>query len=179
MKPHVCNKHCTRLCCASEYGELFAYFQKQSHNPISRLYESKMFPITNSLTKPMNFSFKFQNNWNLIVENNVYQRNFLMKKVVPLLWFFFYIFFCFSLNIFLYNLSVNDTLPDEMKFTRRSLVTVILYCIGFVIAAVGNLTVFVTLASGRYRKSRISLMICHLSAADLFVVFFMIPIEVI
>lgn len=65
-----------------------------------------------------------------------------------------------------------------MTFTNRSLTVIIVYCIFFIIAAIGNLTVFITLSRGRYKKSRIALMICHLSAADLFVTFFMIPLEV-
>ena len=70
------------------------------------------------------------------------------------------------------------TLPPELQFTKQSWPVIIIYCITFVIAAIGNLTVFVTLCRERYRKSRISLMICHLSAADLLVTFIMIPVEV-
>ncbi|XP_043474123.1 gonadotropin-releasing hormone II receptor-like [Leptopilina heterotoma] len=72
----------------------------------------------------------------------------------------------------------NSTLPPNMTFTNRSMTVIIVYCIFFIIAAIGNLTVFITLSRGRYKKSRIALMICHLSAADLFVTFFMIPLEV-
>ncbi|XP_023314623.1 gonadotropin-releasing hormone II receptor-like isoform X1 [Trichogramma pretiosum] len=70
------------------------------------------------------------------------------------------------------------TLPPNLTFTRQSLYIVIAYGICFLIASIGNLTVFVTLSRGRYRKSRISLMICHLSIADLLVAFFTIPIEI-
>lgn len=53
------------------------------------------------------------------------------------------------------------------------------YCLMFVIAAAGNLSVIITLfRSKRHRRSRISLMICHLAVADLIVAFFMIPLEV-
>ena len=77
------------------------------------------------------------------------------------------------------NMSlVAPTMSPTMTFTRNSLTIVIAYCICFLIAAVGNLSVFLTLSRGRYRKSRISLMICHLSIADLLVAFFTIPIEV-
>ncbi|CAB0034008.1 unnamed protein product [Trichogramma brassicae] len=69
------------------------------------------------------------------------------------------------------------TLPPNLTFTRQSLYIVIAYGVCFFIATIGNLTVFVTLSRGRYRKSRISLMICHLSIADLLVAFFTIPIE--
>lgn len=65
-----------------------------------------------------------------------------------------------------------------MTFTNRTLAIIIVYVVCFIVAAVGNLTVFLTLWRGRYRKSRISLMICHLSIADLLVAFFTIPIEV-
>ncbi|XP_011500125.1 PREDICTED: gonadotropin-releasing hormone II receptor-like isoform X1 [Ceratosolen solmsi marchali] len=70
------------------------------------------------------------------------------------------------------------TMPPNMTFTHQSLTIVIVYCVCFFVAAVGNLTVFLTLSRGRYRKSRISLMICHLSIADLLVAFFTIPIEI-
>ncbi|XP_058809240.1 adipokinetic hormone/corazonin-related peptide receptor variant I-like isoform X3 [Phymastichus coffea] len=68
-------------------------------------------------------------------------------------------------------------LPSAMVFTEQTLIIVIVYSACFLIASIGNLTVFLTLSRGRYRKSRISLMICHLSIADLLVAFFTIPIE--
>ncbi|XP_049792592.1 adipokinetic hormone/corazonin-related peptide receptor variant I-like [Schistocerca nitens] len=65
------------------------------------------------------------------------------------------------------------------RFTGSSLAVVCVYCVLFAVAATGNLTVFVTLVRGRrYRKSRISLMIAHLAAADLVVTFIMMPLEV-
>lgn len=72
----------------------------------------------------------------------------------------------------------NSTLPPQLKFTEQSLSVVVVYCLLFVVAAVGNLTVFITLSRGRHRKSRISLMMSHLAAADLLVTFLMIPLEV-
>ncbi|XP_046422385.1 adipokinetic hormone/corazonin-related peptide receptor variant I-like [Neodiprion fabricii] len=48
----------------------------------------------------------------------------------------------------------------------------------FGIAAMGNLTVFVTLSRRRHQKSRMSLMMRHLAAADLLVTFLTIPLEV-
>ncbi|XP_046593904.1 adipokinetic hormone/corazonin-related peptide receptor variant I-like [Neodiprion lecontei] len=48
----------------------------------------------------------------------------------------------------------------------------------FGIAAMGNLTVFVTLSRRRHQKSRMSLMMRHLAAADLVVTFLTIPLEV-
>lgn len=74
--------------------------------------------------------------------------------------------------------NVNDTFPSELRFNENSLTIVIVYCVLFFIAAVGNLTVFVTLFKSRHRKSRISLMITHLAVADLLVTFIMIPLEV-
>lgn len=53
------------------------------------------------------------------------------------------------------------------------------YCVMFFLAAGGNLSVIISLyRSKRHRRSRISLMICHLAVADLIVAFFMIPLEV-
>lgn len=74
--------------------------------------------------------------------------------------------------------EANDTFPSDLRFNENSLTVVIVYCVLFVIAAVGNLTVFITLFKSRHRKSRISLMITHLAVADLLVTFIMIPLEV-
>lgn len=64
-------------------------------------------------------------------------------------------------------------------FTEDSVPLVAAYCLMFVIAAAGNLSVIITLfRSKRHRRSRISLMISHLAVADLIVAFFMIPLEV-
>ena len=46
------------------------------------------------------------------------------------------------------NISSHVTLPKEIQFTEDGLVSVIAYSILFVIAAVGNLTVFITLFRG-------------------------------
>ncbi|XP_055696357.1 adipokinetic hormone/corazonin-related peptide receptor variant I-like [Lutzomyia longipalpis] len=63
--------------------------------------------------------------------------------------------------------------------TESSVVIIIVYCVMFTIAAAGNLSVVITLfRSKRHRRSRISLMICHLAVADLMVAFFMIPVEI-
>nr|XP_054933382.1 adipokinetic hormone/corazonin-related peptide receptor variant I-like [Dermacentor andersoni] len=68
---------------------------------------------------------------------------------------------------------------EELSFSTLSLVQVVVYCILFVVAAGGNVPVFVTLLRNRHRKSRIKLMIMHLAIADLIVTFVMIPVEVI
>lgn len=72
----------------------------------------------------------------------------------------------------------NTTLPVQLRFNGNALAIIILYSVLFVIAAFGNLTVFVSLIRVRHRKSRISLMITHLSVADLLVTFVMMPLEI-
>ncbi|XP_021933908.1 gonadotropin-releasing hormone II receptor-like isoform X2 [Zootermopsis nevadensis] len=58
----------------------------------------------------------------------------------------------------------------------RSVIAV--YCVLFTVAAIGNLSVFLTLLRARHRKSRVSLLMTHLAVADLIVTFVMIPLEV-
>ncbi|XP_063926076.1 adipokinetic hormone/corazonin-related peptide receptor variant I-like isoform X2 [Zophobas morio] len=70
----------------------------------------------------------------------------------------------------------NDTVPEIL--IQQNLNVILVYSALFVVAAVGNLTVFISLFRSRHRKSRISLMIRHLAIADLIVTFIMIPIEV-
>ncbi|CAN7947247.1 unnamed protein product, partial [Ixodes hexagonus] len=70
------------------------------------------------------------------------------------------------------------SLTEELSFNTQSVVQVVIYCILFIIAAGGNVPVFVTLLRNRHRKSRIKLMIMHLAIADLIVTFVMIPLEV-
>ncbi|XP_058455193.1 adipokinetic hormone/corazonin-related peptide receptor variant I-like [Malaya genurostris] len=63
--------------------------------------------------------------------------------------------------------------------TDSTVAVIIVYCVLFIIAAGGNLSVVITLfRSRRHRRSRVSLMICHLAVADLMVAFIMIPLEV-
>ncbi|XP_065157122.1 adipokinetic hormone/corazonin-related peptide receptor variant I-like [Atheta coriaria] len=64
------------------------------------------------------------------------------------------------------------------RFDSRALVVVIVYCCVFVVACIGNVTVFVNLFRSRRRKSRISFLIIHLTVADLIVTFIMIPFEI-
>lgn len=65
-------------------------------------------------------------------------------------------------------------------YTDSTIAVIIVYCVLFVIAAGGNLSVVITLfRSRRHRRSRVSLMICHLAVADLMVAFIVIPLEVI
>ena len=67
--------------------------------------------------------------------------------------------------------------PHEISFSSDNLVSIIAYSCLFVIAAVGNLTVFITLFRTRRRKSRVNCFIMHLSIADLIVTFIMLPLE--
>lgn len=83
-----------------------------------------------------------------------------------------------NISIFEDRNEFNDTFPVYLQFNENSLWTVLVYSVLFFIAAIGNLTVFVSLFKSRHRKSRISLMIRHLAIADLVVTFIMIPIEV-
>lgn len=69
-------------------------------------------------------------------------------------------------------------LPPHLRFNTDSLVVVIVYSMLFVVAAIGNLSVFITLIRSRHRKSRMSLIMTHLTIADLIVTFLMIPLEV-
>ncbi|XP_019762499.2 adipokinetic hormone/corazonin-related peptide receptor variant I [Dendroctonus ponderosae] len=73
---------------------------------------------------------------------------------------------------------VNETVPNIDIYSSRNVCIILVYMILFLIAAIGNLTVFISLFRSRHRKSRISLMIRHLAIADLIVTFVMIPIEV-
>ena len=69
-------------------------------------------------------------------------------------------------------------LPKEMRFDDDNLVSVIAYTLLFFVAAIGNLTVFVTLFRNRQRKSRVNLFIMHLAIADMIVTFIMMPMEI-
>ncbi|XP_076350250.1 adipokinetic hormone/corazonin-related peptide receptor variant I-like isoform X2 [Tachypleus tridentatus] len=69
-------------------------------------------------------------------------------------------------------------LPYTLRFNENSLREVILYAFLFLIATAGNLPVFVSLLKNRQRKSRIKLMVLHLTIADLIVTLYMIPLEI-
>ncbi|KAK2144621.1 hypothetical protein LSH36_742g00007 [Paralvinella palmiformis] len=76
------------------------------------------------------------------------------------------------------NWSDGDALPFDMTFNEPALMSVVVYSLLFVVAAVGNLTVFVTLFRNRRRRSRFNRFILHLSVADLIVTFVMLPLEI-
>jgi hypothetical protein len=72
----------------------------------------------------------------------------------------------------------NVQIPPEMIFTDDNMVSVIAYTCLFIVAACGNLTVFITLFRNRQIKSRVNLFIMHLCIADLIVTFIMMPLEI-
>ncbi|XP_071795261.1 gonadotropin-releasing hormone II receptor-like [Asterias amurensis] len=55
------------------------------------------------------------------------------------------------------------------------LIRLILYVIIFVVSTIGNTAVLCSLIKGRRRKSRVNLLIMHLTVADLMITFFNIP----
>ncbi|CAL1527362.1 unnamed protein product, partial [Lymnaea stagnalis] len=69
-------------------------------------------------------------------------------------------------------------LPKALYFGDDNAVSVAAYSCLFIIAACGNLTVFITLFRNRSSKSRINLFIMHLAIADLIVTFVMLPLEI-
>ncbi|KAL3866430.1 hypothetical protein ACJMK2_043727 [Sinanodonta woodiana] len=75
------------------------------------------------------------------------------------------------------NVSTPE-LPPEMQFGSQNIISVAAYSCFFLIAACGNLTVFITLFRNRKIKSRVNLFILHLSVADLIVTFIMMPLEI-
>ncbi|KFM64201.1 Gonadotropin-releasing hormone receptor, partial [Stegodyphus mimosarum] len=79
------------------------------------------------------------------------------------------------------NLNLSTAFPElpyYLTFNEDSIREVILYSLMLVLAAAGNIPVFVTLIRNRHRKSRVNLMIMHLAIADLIVTFVMIPLEI-
>ena len=76
------------------------------------------------------------------------------------------------------KVSSGSHLPREMLFNDDSLVSVVAYSILFVVAAAGNLTIFITLFRYRHRKSRVNMFIMNLCIADLIVTFVMLPLEI-
>nr|XP_053649506.1 adipokinetic hormone/corazonin-related peptide receptor variant I-like [Cherax quadricarinatus]XP_053649507.1 adipokinetic hormone/corazonin-related peptide receptor variant I-like [Cherax quadricarinatus] len=77
-----------------------------------------------------------------------------------------------------FNASTTTVLPPSLGFDDNAKTDIIIYSVMFVVAAVGNLTVFITLFRNRHRKSRVNLMIMHLAAADLMVTLINFPLEV-
>lgn len=67
--------------------------------------------------------------------------------------------------------------PNELRHINMT--QLISYAILFPLAAIGNLLVFVALFRNRHRKSRVNLMLLHLSLADMIVTFIFLPTEII
>ncbi|XP_023209719.1 gonadotropin-releasing hormone receptor-like, partial [Centruroides sculpturatus] len=87
----------------------------------------------------------------------------------------------YSDNDSLLNYTLNyslQELPHYLTFNEDSVKELVIYSFLFVVAAAGNLPVFITLLRNRHRKSRIKLMLMHLAIADLIVTFIMIPLEI-
>ena len=95
-------------------------------------------------------------------------------------------YYTFNSNISEYNnfpIEFNCT-DDQVKesphfISDLNMTTLIAFSILFPIAAVGNLLVFVALIRNRHRKSRVNLMILHLSIADMIVTFIYLPTEIV
>eukprot|EP00094_Tigriopus_californicus_P005556 TCALIF_05353-PA protein Name:"Similar to Gonadotropin-releasing hormone II receptor (Clarias gariepinus)" AED:0.13 eAED:0.15 QI:0/0.5/0.2/1/1/1/5/0/486 len=68
--------------------------------------------------------------------------------------------------------------PTSAAHSNRILLSVVAMLILFFLSALGNVTVFSTLVTSRSRKTRISIIILHLTIADLFVTFIIIPAEI-
>ncbi|XP_064619083.1 adipokinetic hormone/corazonin-related peptide receptor variant I-like isoform X2 [Lineus longissimus] len=75
------------------------------------------------------------------------------------------------------QITTTQEIPREMTFNDDGLIAVTAYSCLFVIAAFGNLTVFLTLFRSRHRKSRVNMFIMHLCIADLLTTFVMMPLE--
>ena len=73
--------------------------------------------------------------------------------------------------------NASDITPD-MIFNETSLMSVIVLSILFVVASIGNMTVFITLLREGKRRTRVNLFIMHLSVADLFVALLIMPLEI-
>ncbi|ROT77983.1 ACP receptor [Penaeus vannamei] len=67
-------------------------------------------------------------------------------------------------------------IPDSL--TNINMTQLIAYSLLFPFAAIGNLMVFVALFRSRHRKSRVNMMIMHLSLADMIVTFVFLPTEI-
>lgn len=69
-----------------------------------------------------------------------------------------------------------DELTSELYMSSKVVVSI--YSVLFVISAIGNTTVFISLVKNRNRKLRINLLILNLTIADLIVTYIMIPMEI-
>ncbi|XP_063841105.1 LOW QUALITY PROTEIN: adipokinetic hormone/corazonin-related peptide receptor variant I-like [Scylla paramamosain] len=78
------------------------------------------------------------------------------------------------------SLGSRATMPpgDGSGLTDINMTQLIAYSLLFPLAAVGNILVFVALFRNRHRKSRVNMMILHLSLADMIVTFVFLPTEI-
>lgn len=77
------------------------------------------------------------------------------------------------------NFTASTSSMDIPKsLTDINMTQLIAYSLLFPLAAVGNLLVFVALFRNRHRKSRVNMMILHLSLADMIVTFVFLPTEI-
>lgn len=72
----------------------------------------------------------------------------------------------------------NHTSAIPEGLTHINMTQLIAYSLLFPFAAIGNLMVFVALFRNRHRKSRVNMMIMHLSLADMIVTFVFLPTEI-
>ncbi|XP_063589707.1 adipokinetic hormone/corazonin-related peptide receptor variant I-like [Penaeus indicus] len=72
--------------------------------------------------------------------------------------------------------NFTSAIPDSL--TNINMTQLIAYSLLFPFAAIGNLMVFVALFRSRHRKSRVNMMIMHLSLADMIVTFVFLPTEI-
>ncbi|KAK8386121.1 hypothetical protein O3P69_010686 [Scylla paramamosain] len=76
------------------------------------------------------------------------------------------------------NGSASSSVHIPESLTDINMTQLIAYSLLFPLAAVGNLLVFVALFRNRHRKSRVNMMILHLSLADMIVTFVFLPTEI-
>ncbi|GFQ91459.1 gonadotropin-releasing hormone II receptor [Trichonephila clavata] len=84
-----------------------------------------------------------------------------------------------------YNLGTNESYNRSMGdpvlryyFSKTSVKEVVFYSLMLILSASVNLPALVTLIQNRHRKSRVNMLIMHLSIADFIVTFVMIPLEI-
>ncbi|XP_069958961.1 adipokinetic hormone/corazonin-related peptide receptor variant I-like isoform X2 [Cherax quadricarinatus] len=78
------------------------------------------------------------------------------------------------------NITNHTNMTGEIDedLTHINMTPLIAYSLLFPFAAIGNLMVFVALFRNRHRKSRVNMMIMHLSLADMIVTFVFLPTEI-
>ncbi|XP_068249134.1 gonadotropin-releasing hormone receptor-like [Palaemon carinicauda] len=81
---------------------------------------------------------------------------------------------------FLNESLLTRVMPKEMVFNESHIITITIYSCLMVLSALGNISVLRSIASHRRRTSasRVSLMIMHLTIADLLVTFLLMPLEI-